>query len=481
MASCGYCTQPFEDSSPWLPLLCRLCERYFHLDCLGSKRKPTALRGDQLFQFCCSFCSETRTETWSRLSLNWVHVIHLSLYNLMLSEGGREGFFRWNTGICKFIESHWFEMMPSRHKTSSWQCTVAGTLSVNCPSLFRSGTSVFGENGWWSLQEMRPPKLSDIMKTLAVGDRPKKGSKQNKCLSSIAGVTPDSRKRSIDIEKPSASKKIKEEEPELMPEQENTIEDMSSALVSPLTLQQERVLLDFMSSKVSSKDSSFARILRTLKVRETKRALGQPLFSMNAFVMESLHHTQCYISSSSDNPPYPLIAKDVESESTHSVHMPSFSLISKARAILRRLESPLLPHLICNDSNQSDNGRFISPYTSHLLPYIIFKSSSFLPPKIQIFKELLSKVTPEAPYEAKPIVFSYFQKDQLQPVNAFISYFFWPVDLSEYLQHPDFTVVVTYGSKLIIGCGFMTPDASISEAYIPFLLVHPDYQYAGIG
>lgn len=58
-------------------------------------------------------------------------------------------------------------MMPSRHKTSSWQCTVAGTLSVNCPSLFRSGTPVFGENGWWSLQEMRPPKLSDIMKTLS--------------------------------------------------------------------------------------------------------------------------------------------------------------------------------------------------------------------------------------------------------------------------------------------------------------------------
>lgn len=294
-------------------------------------------------------------------------------------------------------------------------------------------------------------------------------------------MLPDSRKRNIEIEKPSAAKKIKEEEPELKPEEENEIEAMTSALVSPLTLQQERVLLDFMSSKVSSKDSSFARVLRTLKVRETKRALGRPLFSMNAFVMESLNHTRCYISRSSDNPPYPLVAKDVESESTHSVPVSPFSLISKARAILRRLENPLLPVLIHNDGSQSDDGRFISPYTSHLLPYVIFKTSSFLPPKIQIFKELFSKVTPEAPYEVKPIVFSYFQKDQLQPVNAFISYFFWPVDLSEYLQHPDFTIVVTYGPKLIIGCGFMTPDASISEAYIPFLLVHPDYQYAGIG
>ena len=234
-----------------------------------------------------------------------------------------------------------------------------------------------------------------------------------------------------------------------------------------------------MSSKVSSKDSSFARILRTLKVRETKRALGRSLFSINAFVMESLNTTKCYISNSSDDPPYQLV-KDVESESTRNVPTSAFSLISKARAIMRRLDCPLLPLLI-SSSNQSDDGRFISSYTSHSLPCIIFKSSSFSPPKIQIFKELVSKVTSDAPYEVKPIIFSYFQKDQLQSVNAFISYFFWPVDLSEYLQHPDFTVVVTYGTKLVIGCGFMTPDASISEAYIPFLLVHPDYQYAGIG
>lgn len=56
--------------------------------------------------------------------------------------------------------------MPCRNKTSSWQCTVAGTLSLNCPAIFCSGTQTLGEAGWWSLQEMTPPKLKDVLKSL---------------------------------------------------------------------------------------------------------------------------------------------------------------------------------------------------------------------------------------------------------------------------------------------------------------------------
>ena len=32
----------------------------------------------------------------------------------------------------------------------------------------------------------------------------------------------------------------------------------------------------------------------------------------------------------------------------------------------------------------------------------------------------------------------------------------------------------------MIGCGFLTPDVKPCEAYISFLLVHPDFQRAGI-
>lgn len=33
----------------------------------------------------------------------------------------------------------------------------------------------------------------------------------------------------------------------------------------------------------------------------------------------------------------------------------------------------------------------------------------------------------------------------------------------------------------MIGFGFLVPDVAFNEAYISFLLVHPDWQKAGIG
>lgn len=53
------------------------------------------------------------------------------------------------------------------------------------------------------------------------------------------------------------------------------------------------------------------------------------------------------------------------------------------------------------------------------------------------------------------------------------------VDLSECLQYPDFSVVVLY-KKVVIGFGFMVPDVKYNEAYISFLLVHPEWRRAGI-
>ena len=66
-------------------------------------------------------------------------MIHLALYNLMVQQEGRRGFFRWNDDICNFLQAHWQDLMPGRKKTQSWHSTVAGTLSVHCPTLFLSG------------------------------------------------------------------------------------------------------------------------------------------------------------------------------------------------------------------------------------------------------------------------------------------------------------------------------------------------------
>lgn len=84
---------------------------------------------------------------FSILFISRVHVTHLALYNLIVrGRGGRRGFFRWNEDICGFIQAHWNQLMPHRKKTQSWHSTVAGTLSVNCPSVFQSGEGVLSQD-----------------------------------------------------------------------------------------------------------------------------------------------------------------------------------------------------------------------------------------------------------------------------------------------------------------------------------------------
>ena len=48
------------------------------------------------------------------------------------------------------------------------------------------------------------------------------------------------------------------------------------------------------------------------------------------------------------------------------------------------------------------------------------------------------------------------------------------------LQYPDYTCVVQYRG-LVIGFGIVVPDIDLNEAYLSFLLVHPEWQGSGIG
>lgn len=250
--------------------------------------------------------------------------------------------------------------------------------------------------------------------------------------------------------------------------------------LNPLTPRQEDVLLNAMSC-VPQMDHATARLYRKLKVHQKKRSIGCPIFNLDKFVQQSLLNTEHYASSNPDELPHPIISANSTSPADDNSSVTNgypLATISKAVAILKRLDNPDLPILVPCVRTEED--QFISPYTSHYLMPHIFRSRDFTPPKIQIFQELMSKQG-SVEYEKKHFTFSYFRKHHLASVNALISYFFWPVDLTEYLQYPDFTVVVLYGDKLCIGCGFMTPDVSVSEAYIPFLLVHPDFRSSSIG
>ena len=283
----------------------------------------------------------------------------------------------------------------------------------------------------------------------------------------------------------------------------------------PLSESQEAVVMEHLSQHMcyysTSSDPKKARLYRKLKLRQRKRRMGMEVFQLERYIKRSVEPVERYVTHRDDDGPTPVkLSDDVEAISCSSESEPySPSMIINAEAILSKLSLPLIPVLLVKGvftNNQSPIATptvrvFTSPYTSRVLKPVIFKSYEFLPTKVKLLKELVDKVSNLLPVNSKahtpsnktckpvsitcmytphPIAFCYFGEHHLTSVNALVTYFFWPVNLKEYLQYPDFTVVAQYG-KLVVGCAFMTPDVKVSEAYIPFLLVHPDFQGCGIG
>lgn len=144
-------------------LQCSVCKRYFHSACLKTPPRSN-LVGDLFFKLTCQDCSPDSTEICERLKMQWIQVIMLTLYNLHVTgANGKLGYFRWREHICSFIDKHWTSFFgESRKRTATFRGTVAGALSSGCPLLFRSGTTELGENGWWTLADVKPPSPADF-------------------------------------------------------------------------------------------------------------------------------------------------------------------------------------------------------------------------------------------------------------------------------------------------------------------------------
>lgn len=126
-----------------------------------------------------------------------------------------------------------------------------------------------------------------------------------------------------------------------------------------------------------------------------------------------------------------------------------------------------------------------SPYTSRILKPFIRRDYESRPVKLRLLAEIRAyphRTEPNwVPEPEAPIDYCYVRPNHIPSVNAMCHDSFWPgVDLSECLQYPDFSVVVLY-KKVVVGFGFMVPDVKYNEAYISFLLVHPEWRRAGIG
>ncbi len=283
------------------------------------------------------------------------------------------------------------------------------------------------------------------------------------------------------------------------------LEDADAALPSmlPLTEQQEKVLEKYLSQcpLAVGKDPKAARLLRKLKVRFKQRLYNRQLFDLDVSICRYLSSTVKYVvdpgreyseqvgpvqrpvtAQSSYDAQQSQLAVSARLATHPSPQMQVLDQLSLIPVLSRALppEFKTFRQTLCGAGDV--RSPITSPYTTRKLPPFIFRSTELVPPKVKLNQGIRSRMLSNGPNmpQEESIDFCYLQEHHLPAVNNLVSHFFWPVDLSECLQYPDFTCVVLYG-KLVVGCGFMTPDVKVNEAYISFLLVHPDFQRCSIG
>ena len=602
---CKYCELPVTNQGS---LQCQKCDNFVHSSCLQSD-KPSRFEGDFLFDFDCKKCEGENGEKIARSKLTWLQVIHLSLYNLSIRESGRQGFFRWKDDICGFISQNWNYLFPDKPMTNNWRSTVAGTLSVYCSILFKSGQSLFNEAGWWALNEVKPPPkvYSDEIKgklksraretmqqsngiagegigNMGRGKRKQKTDqgigidiKQSKMdekditadtsnlqfaflgVDSIAEDFHDTEMNAIrrediedlipnddpfslikveDIGKSLSQSLIISNKGDHTPSEAWSEISVKSEVVSddsanedsqssyqepfqarsksqknttliqprliPMNSTQEREFLNKLKCypKALAEDPAARRLQRKLKLRKLKSEIGLPVFDLDKTVQEMIRSSAPQginiVYTDAVGRELPKAENEEKSKLTvknRSLHHPALQGVNvldkfhiavqpKQKENAQQANRTFLSRLV--GRNEELNARSIgSPYTQRVLKPYIRRDYDTKPLKLRLMNELLAYTHRYDQHWIRPcpspIDYCYVQPHHIPAVNAMCEEFFWNgIDLSECLQYPDFSCVVLY-RKLVIGCAFMVPDVKYNEAYISFILVHPDWRNAGIG
>jgi len=140
--------------------MCSLCSSNIHLECLSPKAAP-ALKGDTFFSLNCNQCSSSETDEVTRNRISWLGATLLSLYHLHITNTSSNlGFYHWRNDIALLIATHWSSIFGHAvKKKKTWQGSVSGSLSGNSSTLFESGLSTIGEQGWWRLRSLDLPAI----------------------------------------------------------------------------------------------------------------------------------------------------------------------------------------------------------------------------------------------------------------------------------------------------------------------------------
>lgn len=142
-----------------------------------------------------------------------------------------------------------------------------------------------------------------------------------------------------------------------------------------------------------------------------------------------------------------------------------------------KFQPTFLQSLNGRNVNFYETNNIVSPNSSRVLKPFIFREPATGNSKLLLLTQLYNKFHPTTPRLAPPTIdYCYLQPSLLMQTNQLLATSFWPgIDVSECLKTPEHTVVVLM-MRMVIGCGFITPDG-----YITYLCVNPEWRNHKIG